>query len=87
MTEVTKAWHSCSAFIIRAKLTIMDMHQITTGIFREHFPELLKDQSSTQKTMVQILTNDTTASMLNSVTGPQPQTPMTTSRQAESIRL
>jgi hypothetical protein len=52
VSEIANAWHSCSESILGAKLSIVDMRQITTGIFREHVPELLREQSSSKKTAV-----------------------------------
>lgn len=52
VSEITASWHSCSESILGARLSIVDMRQITTGIFREHFPDLLQAQSSSKKTAI-----------------------------------
>lgn len=46
--HVVSAWHSCSEPFFDAKLSIVDMRQITTGIFRKLFPFLLKPQQSSK---------------------------------------
>jgi hypothetical protein len=54
VSEISAAWHSCSVPVLGVKLSIVDMRQITTGIFRELFPDFLKVQSSSQKTAVDV---------------------------------
>ena len=46
VTEVTKAWHSKSVPYLGQEISIVDTRQFGTGIFRHHYIELLKMQSS-----------------------------------------
>lgn len=43
VSEITAAWHACSVPFLGTRLSIVDMRQITTGIFREHFPDFLRE--------------------------------------------
>jgi hypothetical protein len=45
-SDVTKAWHSKSVPYLGQAISILDVRQYTTGIYRHHYIELLKEQSS-----------------------------------------
>lgn len=41
MVDIISAWHGCSEPHLGVKLSMVDMRQLITGIYREHFPTLL----------------------------------------------
>jgi hypothetical protein len=45
-TEISNKWHELAAPYIGDKITILDARQFVTGIFRQHYPWFLKEQSS-----------------------------------------
>jgi hypothetical protein len=52
VSDITGAWRDASCRFLNAKLSIVDMRQIGTGVFHELFPDLIREPSNTSMSAI-----------------------------------